>query len=236
MGWMSKLPVGVVLALTACTPAAPPPEARVQVAPGLVALPCDGVLKAHWRFYCSSRRNYVTTAADRSLRQVAAALAGRYPGTRVAYMEASWPHGTRPMPPHRSHGDGRQIDLALFYTDREGRPLAGPPSVTGYGAFEPPRREADRRCTGPDRRSKLNDRADPPADRQWRLDTVRTRELVRLLSADPQVRRIFIEPHLKARLGFSADPKVRFAGCRAARHDDHIHVDFFQSASFLTTD
>jgi hypothetical protein len=41
------------------------------------------------------------------------------------------------------------------------------------------------------------------------------------------VRRVFIEPHLKARLDLARLSKVRFAGCRAARHDDHIHVDFY---------
>ena len=30
-----------------------------------------------------------------------------------------------------------------------------------------------------------------------------------------------------ARPGFSGSGKVRFAGCQAARHDDHIHVDFY---------
>ena len=67
---------------------------------------------------------------------------------------------------------------------------------------------------------------DPPADRAWRLDEDRTRDLLALLVADPRVRRIFVEPHLKTRLGFDGNAKVRFAGCQAARHDDHVHVDF----------
>jgi hypothetical protein len=35
---------------------------------------------------------------------------------------------------------------------------------------------------------------------------------------------IFIEPYLAARLGVQASPALGFQGCRAARHDDHIHV------------
>lgn len=131
------------------------------------------------------------------------------------------------MPPHLSHGDGRQVDLALFYVDLRGRPLAGPPTPSGYRAFEPPLKNSDRRCTGATKRPPKIDAPDPPRDRAWRLDEVRTAALVRLLAADPRVRRIFIEPHLKARLGLTHLAKVRFAGCQAARHDDHIHIDFY---------
>ena len=35
--------------------------------------------------------------------------------------------------------------------------------------------------------------------------------------------KIFIEPHLKQRLGIK-NQKVRFHGCGAVRHDDHIHL------------
>nr|WP_261337459.1 hypothetical protein [Rhizobium leguminosarum] len=37
------------------------------------------------------------------------------------------------------------------------------------------------------------------------------------------LQKIFIEPHLKNALGI-ADSHIRFQGCRAARHDDHIHI------------
>jgi hypothetical protein len=37
------------------------------------------------------------------------------------------------------------------------------------------------------------------------------------------IERIFIEPYLAARLGVSS-PLLGFQGCRAARHDDHIHI------------
>lgn len=199
------------------------------VAPGLVALPCasGGALRPHSRGYCLGQRHYVTLPARTALLSAAEELRRRHPDAAITYMSASWPIGRRPMPPHLSHGDGRQIDLALFYVDRDGRPLARPPTTTGYGAYEPPKREADRSCAGAERRARRNDGADPAAERRWRLDEARTRALIQVLSADPGVRRIFLEPHLKTRLGFARDRKVRFAGCRAARHDDHLHVDFF---------
>ncbi len=196
---------------------------------GLVPLPCEGgALQPAASRYCRDEKNFVTPDARQALTGAASRVARDHPGAVIRYMEASWPSGVRPMPPHFSHGDGRQVDLALFYRDRSGRPLARSPKAAfsiaeGYGAFEPPRREADRVCVGI---AGHHDRPDPPASRSWRLDDDRTASLIRALSADPRVRRIFIEPHLKSRLGFAADPKVRFAGCNAARHDDHIHVDF----------
>lgn len=45
---------------------------------------------------------------------------------------------------------------------------------------------------------------------------------LRILSAEPRVMKIFVEPHLQRKLG-AYDAKIRFQGCRAARHDDHIH-------------
>jgi len=38
------------------------------------------------------------------------------------------------------------------------------------------------------------------------------------------VAKILLEPHMVKRLGV-ASPLIRFQGCRAARHDDHIHVE-----------
>ena len=208
---------------------AAPARADAPSPAGLVPLPCHGgPIQPVTLRYCRDRKHYVTPHARAALLRAAETVRHRHPGAVVRYMEASWPSGVRPMPPHLSHGDGRQIDLVLFYEDRAGRPLPKPARpygrhAPGYGAFEPPLREAERACV-PDKGHHAQ--PDPPASRAWRLDAARTAELVRRLSADPEVRRIFIEPHLKARLGFADDPKVRFAGCQAARHDDHIHVDF----------
>lgn len=209
--------VGLALAATASA-------AAIAAANGLVPLPCElrGPLQPVSRGYCAAARHYVTPSARDALVRAAEAVAHRHPGAVVRYMEASWPPGRRPMPPHVSHGDGRQVDLAVFYEDRRGR-LRRPPTASGYGGFEPPRREADRMCVGVGGHHAA---PDPPATRSWRLAEPPTAELVRQLSAEPRVRRIFIEPHLKRRLGFARDGKVRFAGCKVARHDDHLHVDF----------
>lgn len=216
---------GAALAAALALGAAPAAHADAEAARnGLTPLPCarSGPLQPHNRSYCVAARHYVTPAARDALARTARAVAREHPGAVVRYMEASWPAARRPMPPHVSHGDGRQIDLALFYEDRRGRSRP-PPTPSGYEAFEPPRRESERVCHGV---AGHHARPDPPKGRDWRLAEAPTARLIAALSADPRVRRIFIEPHLKARLGFAHDPKVRFAGCGVARHDDHLHVDF----------
>ena len=55
------------------------------------------------------------------------------------------------------------------------------------------------------------------------MDSVRTRYLLQNLCESKLVEKIFIEPHLKKRMNLEYD-KIRFQGCYAARHDDHIHI------------
>lgn len=214
------------LALLACSAETPPPEpAPTPNAAGLVRLPCRSapLLRAAHRRYCDGAgRNWVTPAAQDVMRRAAEKVAAAHPGSAITTMEASWPSGQRPMPPHLSHGDGRQIDVALFYETRAGAPLPGPPTRTGYYAFEPRRAQDPDPCTG---KTRPGDNADPPADRDWRLDEGRTRTLIRSLLNDPRVRRLLLEPHLKQRLGFANEERIRFPGCHTLRHDGHVHVD-----------
>jgi hypothetical protein len=143
-------------------------------------------------------------------------------------MDASGPDGIKPFKPHLSHGDGRQIDLGLYYTDRDGALMEDFPDTSRHGRLwpaEPPRPGEQVAC--PEGRTGRAHKPDPPANRPWRLDEVRTKALVEILIADSRVRRILIDPHLERRFGLWGHPKLRFAGCQAARHDDHIHVDFY---------
>jgi hypothetical protein len=58
------------------------------------------------------------------------------------------------------------------------------------------------------------------------LEPERTRAALQWLVTEGQqlgVERVFVEPYLAARLVVSS-PLLGFQGCRAARHDDHIHV------------
>jgi len=199
-------------------------------AAGLVSLPCNAStpLEPTEAYYCRKDRHFVQPGVRDALVETAGVMAGRYPGEKLRFMDASGPTGVTPFPPHRSHGDGRQIDLALYYTDVAGKPLHRFPDTSRHGDLwpaEPPRPGEEIAC--PDGRKGSAEKPDPPADRPWRLDEARTAALIRHLAGDPRVKRILIEPHLERRLGFWGHPKLRFAGCQSARHDDHLHVDFY---------
>jgi hypothetical protein len=47
--------------------------------------------------------------------------------------------------------------------------------------------------------------------------------LLNQIIKNERISKIFIEPHLKTRLNLNHN-KVRFHGCQAVRHDDHIHI------------
>jgi hypothetical protein len=199
-------------------------DTTTQSPAGLVRLPCTSEpnLKAAHSRYCRQDRNWATPKAQAVMRDLADHVTKAHPGSVVHYMEASWPSGKRPMPPHLSHGDGREIDLALFYETTDATPLPRPPTSSGYYAFEPRRRSDADPCAG---RTRPGDNRDPPANRSWRLDEARTKTLIRALLEDRRVRRLLLEPHLKTRLGFANEARIRFPGCNTLRHDGHVHVD-----------
>ena len=235
---MKALAAGLVLTLSlaACgqageiVPWRGQPGSATPNAAGLVTLPCDAStpLEPTRPYYCRRDRHFVTPSARDALVAAAEAMRERYPGEVLRFMDASGPTGERPFPPHLSHGDGRQIDLGLYYTDVDGVPLKAFPTTDRFGGYwpaEPPRPGEERAC--PNGRVGRAEKPDPPANRPWRLDEARTKALVEMLIADRRVRRVLIEPHLERRFGLWGHPKLRFAGCQAARHDDHIHVDFY---------
>ena len=224
---MRAIACAVLLILAGCSaPASISPAKQPVVSPvGLVTLPCDGKgpLRPHIGAYCWLGRAWVTPQARAALVAIADRFVRRHPDSVVLFMDASGASGKKPFAPHLSHGDGREVDLAVFYRTPAGLALTRPPTLNGYSAYEPPRPGDPVACKAGQR---PGDRGDPPASRGWRLDDGRTRDLVALLSADARVRRVLIEPHLKHRFGMDRDIRLRFAGCWAARHDDHIHVDF----------
>ncbi|WP_414896721.1 hypothetical protein [Rhodovulum sp. YEN HP10] len=198
--------------------------ASVALAPrfGRVALNCfaDGPVEVQSWIYCALNRNYVRPELRDLLVETAAELERRLPGTRTLVLDANFPFlNGFPLPPHLSHDDGKKADIALFYRDETGYLPGATRSPTGYFAFE----EGPSDCpeTWPSLRWDLG-----PLQPLWRdhdLDRARTAAFLRLLSEDHRVGAIFIEPHLLRDLGVS-HPVIRFQGCRAARHDDHIHL------------
>ncbi|MDJ0637721.1 MAG: hypothetical protein QNJ20_02715 [Paracoccaceae bacterium] len=196
----------------------------VWVAPmfGRTALSCfdAGPLQVQSPLYCALNRTYVTPEMKGLLQDVAVRMERRHPGTVTLVLDASFPFFDGfPLLPHLSHDDGEKADLAFFYRDGSGYLPGAVRSPIGYFAFEPgptdcPARAADLRWDLPFLQ---------PFWRALDLDRDRTRDLLQALAEDDRTGKILIEPHLVQTLGAS-HPKLRFQGCRAARHDDHIHV------------
>ena len=180
---------------------------------------------------CVLNRHYVVPELKEALERVATRYERDHPDNRIAYLDASFPFFDGfPLLPHLSHHDGKKVDLAFFYLDAEGEAVhVGAPSPIGYGVYVEPRADetnAPARCA---RRGHWRYGALGRFVPQWwkddfRLDHLPTRDLIEALAHDHGIRRIFLEPHLRRRLRIRS-PKVRFHGCHAVRHDDHLHAE-----------
>lgn len=196
---------------------------------GRFRLPCSEATTpglAASQLTCALNRGYV----DQTLYDVVTALgeemARRFPGSRVTALDASFPFFDElPMPPHYSHRRGKDIDLAFFYRLRAtGKQVPhSSPSPIGYFHFEPPRPGERAPCSGRSSPRRWDFAWMQPESPAWTLDEERTAAMVSWLNAHPAVQRLFLEPHLVDRLGLEG-VKLRFIGCRAARHDDHLHL------------
>jgi len=145
---------------------------------------------------------------------------------KVSYLDANFPFiDGFPLLPHLSHSDGRKVDLCFYYTKNK---ISGnyKPSNSGYGSYvHPLKNEYDQTkackskgywqydftkyCT-------LGSRTDLEFDSQY------TKKLINHITNDKLTQKLLIEPHLKKRMNLNHD-KIRFQGCHAVRHDDHIH-------------
>jgi len=210
--------------------------ATQQLAPlaGRVALPCfpgkEATLIVRPPVFCMLNRNYVTPDLALAAQLYADHMAEAFPGTTTLALDANFPFVAGfPLLPHLSHDDGRKLDLALYYQDAGGAFRNGETrSPIGYFAFQQPDDTSPQRCA--DRIRWLTLRWDldwlQSAFPAWRIEPNRMREALRWLSDEGRrhgIGKTFIEPHIAASLGISNN-SIRFQGCRAARHDDHIHI------------
>jgi hypothetical protein len=189
---------------------------------GREPIPCfsEDTFRMKSTLYCALNRQYVTPELKTVLRDFSKAMEQEFPQTTTLVLDANFPFFTGfPLLPHLSHDDGRKVDLAFFYED-DGHFLPGATkSPIGYFAFE----QGPTDCPN----NTLTLRWDmawlQPLWPDYHLETRRMATALQLLSDDVRVGKVFIEPHLKSR--FQAESsKIRFQGCRAARHDDHIHL------------
>lgn len=179
---------------------------------------------------CLLNRNYVRPELKQTSVTVAKEMNQKFPGTTVNYLDGNFPFINKfPLLPHLSHNDGKKLDLAFCYIDAKTKQANNDcPSFIGYGiceeAFPSEKHTADF-CAekGYWNYSFLTYVVPQQNKKNFQLDNQRTKELVTSLTAQPSIGKLFIEPHLISRLGLHSE-KIRFHGCQAVRHDDHIHV------------
>jgi len=182
--------------------------------------------------YCVLNRHYVTPGTYGAVASLADAMDKRFPGTLTRTLDAGFPFIVGfPLLPHLSHDDGRKVDLAFYYQGPDGKyrrdALVSP---LGYWGFTPPRTGEPQPCQGSDGAPSLRwdmNWFQPLVRDDLTMDETRTKAALQWLTTegrDHGVSSILLEPHLKTRLALTSD-LVRFQGCRAARHDDHIHIE-----------
>ncbi len=197
--------------------------ATIWIAPhfGRVPLSCgsSGPVQMQSTFYCVLNRHYVVPELKETLADLAAKVDERFDGTVTLVLDANFPFWTGfPLLPHLSHDDGRKADIAFYYRSETGYAAKTTKSPIGYFAFE----QGPTDCPAASPTLRWDMAWLQPLWQDLQVDHARTAAALLWLSQDDRVEKVFIEPHLRRTLG-ATHPKVRFQGCRAARHDDHIH-------------
>jgi hypothetical protein len=198
---------------------------------GRVSLPvftsANAPVKPVSLFTCLMNRHYVQEELGRILEEISLDLGKE---VQIVYLDANFPFiNGFPLLPHKSHDDGKKVDIAFIYTSLEGDILNKGKGFLGYGVIEYPKsNEFDQAAAchskGYWQYSLLEKVAFQRSSPKYTFSNAHNRQLIRLLTTDNRVGKIFIEPHLKQRLGLGKYDKIRFHGCAAVRHDDHIHI------------
>jgi len=186
-------------------------------------------IKIHTFFTRLANRHYVNQELNGVLQYSALDMQEFYAGFEIHVLDANFPFFDGfPLLPHLSHNDGKKVDISLSYKTIDGHWTNAKPSRSGYGVFEEPLgKEYDqiKQC-----KTSGYWQYDFPkylkfgfTNKDLVFDANNTKKMLQTILKYPNVGKVFVEPHLKTRMGIS-DPKLRFHGCRAVRHDDHIHV------------
>ncbi|NQY05406.1 MAG: hypothetical protein HRT68_04160 [Flavobacteriaceae bacterium] len=184
-------------------------------------------LKPRNWFYQIAFRNYVKPELKEMLLEIVEE--NQYHPITITYLDASFPFiDGFPLPPHLSHNDGKKVDISFMYTTKDGTTTTKKPSLSGYGHFTEPESYSGtqtERCLNKghwqyDKAKYLSLGTINDLD----FDRKETKRLLKILLKEPRTEKILLEPHLKFSLGLTNYSKIRFHGCRAVRHDDHLHL------------
>jgi hypothetical protein len=172
-------------------------------------------------------RNYVSPKMNRLLKNVSENLNGTE--VNINYLDANFPFFDKfPLLPHLSHNDGKKLDISLIYETSSGEISTKQKSNSGYGVFEGPmENEFDQidKCykNGFFQYSYPKYLTLGTKNTDLKFSENGTLELIQAILKTQDLGALFIEPHLKERLKLS-DGRIKYHGCKAVRHDDHIHL------------
>jgi len=179
-------------------------------------------------------RHYVRFELKETTLRISTEMALLHPGIRINYFDANHPfYKGYPLIPHLSHNDGKKLDLGFVYYEIDNNQISpNTPSVIGYGISEEPNHgEFDRPsdCSQNPKNWMYNFMRNlypQGAKRDYQFNAITTRELINLFARNRNIQKIFLEPHLKARLNLTSG-KIQPVQCGSVRHDDHFHVQVY---------
>lgn len=188
-------------------------------------------IQPHNLAYVLLCRNYVRTDLYEVMEDIASTYKlSPYQGMKLIYLDAGFPFiDGFPLLPHLSHNDGRKADVSFVYNNTNGDSSNNHnPSLIGYGVYEGPQK-------GEMSQTQICEDAGYwqysyakylgiKIDKSLTLNDLQTNFIVEQIQSHSKVQKVFIEPHLIHRMKIkNIKSKLRFHGCHAVRHDDHIH-------------
>ena len=172
-------------------------------------------------------RNYIRPKLNELLNKTEKELNGT--NIKINYLDANFPFINKfPLLPHLSHNDGKKIDISLIYETKSGIITDKKKSISGYGLFENPKsNEYDQieKCikNGYFQYNFTKYLTFGKINNDLVFSEKGTKKLIEKILKNQNLGKLFIEPHLKNRMNLKHN-KIRYHGCRAVRHDDHIHI------------
>ena len=187
------------------------------------------LIQAHSFFTKLLNRNYVQPELNKVLQKVSISLNNKHQGIKLIYLDANFPFIDKfPLLPHLSHNDGKKLDLSLIYQNKKGFLTNKKQSISGYGVYVAPMNKEKSQATKC--KKKGHWQYDFPKyitfgriNKDLLFSKEATKYLINELVNHASIQKVFIEPHLINRMKLN-QTKIRFHGCQAVRHDDHIHI------------
>ena len=184
-------------------------------------------LKPAKLFYGFANRHYVKPELKEEILSLAKEFCESNKVDHLTYLDANFPFiDGYPLHPHRSHNDGEKLDLSFIFKDKNKNILTKSPSLLGYGYVEAAKNGEPNKVEECEEVNKYYSALFKITSqaKDATFDNSLNKALLRKICKNKTINKVFIEPHLKTRLRLGGESKIKFHGCQAVRHDDHIHI------------